>query len=140
MCTHSHANSAGPEDLVASEKMLRRVTANPGEYNDAFVNEFKVFVRELRDFFNASGLEDVIAKTTDTLDAPHAAAVEQLLSSKRKVEGGGASGSLDDLMALLFAVTQACMHPSCASQTDEGGMSRQGRDVHLRHAADCHPK
>uniref|UniRef100_A0A7R9VQR9 CBM20 domain-containing protein n=2 Tax=Chlamydomonas euryale TaxID=1486919 RepID=A0A7R9VQR9_9CHLO len=101
---------AGPEDLVASEKMLRRVTANPGEYNDAFVNEFKVFVRELRDFFNASGLEDVIAKTTDTLDAPHAAAVEQLLSSKRKVEGGGASGSLDDLMALLFAVTQARTH------------------------------
>jgi phosphoglucan,water dikinase len=46
---------AGPEDLVASERMLQKITKNPGEFNDSFVNEFKIFIRELREFFNASG-------------------------------------------------------------------------------------
>ncbi len=46
---------AGPEDLVASEAMLQRVTAQPGQYSEAFVNEFKIFIKELREFFNASG-------------------------------------------------------------------------------------
>lgn len=45
----------GPEDLVATEAMLKRVTKNAGEFNASFVEEFKVFTAELRDFFNASG-------------------------------------------------------------------------------------
>lgn len=36
-----HRN-AGPEDLVATEAMLRRVTETPGEYPEAFIQEFKV--------------------------------------------------------------------------------------------------
>jgi hypothetical protein len=35
--------------------MLARITAQPGQFNAAFVDEFKVFTRELRDFFNAAG-------------------------------------------------------------------------------------
>lgn len=46
---------SGPEDLVATEKMLERVTKNPGEYNEDFVNEFRIFAAELREFFNATG-------------------------------------------------------------------------------------
>lgn len=38
--------------------MLQRITANHGEYNDAFVHEFKVFYAELKDFFNAGTLTD----------------------------------------------------------------------------------
>ncbi|KAJ6414717.1 hypothetical protein OIU84_003680 [Salix udensis] len=45
--------SAGPEDLVASEAMLARITKNPGEYSEAFVEQFKIFHHELKDFFNA---------------------------------------------------------------------------------------
>jgi phosphoglucan,water dikinase len=47
-----HRN-AGPEDLVATEAMLTRITKNPGEYSEAFVEQFKIFHHELKDFFNA---------------------------------------------------------------------------------------
>lgn len=47
--------TAGPEDLVATEAMLARVTATPGEYPEDFVREFRTFTHELREFFNASG-------------------------------------------------------------------------------------
>jgi phosphoglucan,water dikinase len=33
--------------------MLARITKNPGEYNEAFVEQFKIFHHELKDFFNA---------------------------------------------------------------------------------------
>ena len=46
---------AGPEDLVATEAMLAKITRNPGEFNESFVNEFKIFTKELREFFNATG-------------------------------------------------------------------------------------
>ena len=54
-----HRN-AGPEDLVATELMLGRITKKPGEYNAAFVEEFKTFFRELKDFFNAGRLASFI--------------------------------------------------------------------------------
>lgn len=47
-----HRN-AGPEDLVATEAMLDKITKNPGEYSEAFIEQFKIFHRELKDFFNA---------------------------------------------------------------------------------------
>lgn len=47
-----HRN-AGPEDLIATEAMLTRITKNPGEYSEAFVEQFKIFYQELKDFFNA---------------------------------------------------------------------------------------
>uniref|UniRef100_A0A2N9HSU4 CBM20 domain-containing protein n=1 Tax=Fagus sylvatica TaxID=28930 RepID=A0A2N9HSU4_FAGSY len=47
-----HCN-ADPEDLVATEAMLARITQNPGQYNEAFVEQFKIFHKELKDFFNA---------------------------------------------------------------------------------------
>ena len=33
--------------------MLARVTKNPEEYSEAFVEQFKIFHQELTDFFNA---------------------------------------------------------------------------------------
>ena len=63
-----HRN-AGPEDLVATEKMLERIlneNANQrdgshGPYPQAFVDEFKTFYAELKDFFNAGGVEESLA-------------------------------------------------------------------------------
>lgn len=51
-----HRN-AGPEDLVATEAMLAKITKNPGEYSEAFVEQFKIFHEELKDFFNAGRLD-----------------------------------------------------------------------------------
>lgn len=50
-----HRN-AGPEDLVATEAMLARVTKNPGQYSGAFVEQLQIFYAELKDFFNAGRL------------------------------------------------------------------------------------
>jgi len=53
---------AGPEDLVASEKMLQKLTAPGTDYPKAFVNEFEIFYRELKEFFNASGVAERLEK------------------------------------------------------------------------------
>ncbi|KAK2996406.1 hypothetical protein RJ639_025380 [Escallonia herrerae] len=50
-----HRN-AGPEDLIATQTMLARITKNQGEYSEAFVEQFKIFHHELKDFFNAGRL------------------------------------------------------------------------------------
>ncbi len=53
-----HRN-AGPEDLVATEHMIERLEREGG-YNDSFMDEFRVFRTELRDFFNASSFTDML--------------------------------------------------------------------------------
>lgn len=62
-----HRN-AGPEDLVATEEMLARVSAPDAGYSGDFVNEFRVFTGELRDFFNAGSLGDLLNALRPSLD------------------------------------------------------------------------
>lgn len=47
-----HRN-AGPEDLIATEAMLAKITKTPGQYSEAFIEQFEIFHQELKDFFNA---------------------------------------------------------------------------------------
>ena len=35
--------------------MLKRLTAPGAQFSQPFVDEFKIFMKELREFFNASG-------------------------------------------------------------------------------------
>ncbi|KAJ9515551.1 hypothetical protein QJQ45_021630, partial [Haematococcus lacustris] len=99
--------SAGPEDLVATEAMLVRITAQPGQYSHDFVSEFKVFTRELRDFFNASGLTDLLDAVQQSLDDSHRGVVTQFRAAMQRLDQGRGGPSLDDLMAALFMGTQA---------------------------------
>jgi len=99
--------SAGPEDLVATEAMLARVTARPGEYPDAFVHEFRLFTAELREFFNASGLLELLDTTLPSLDSSHKEVVGQFKSAMAALDKAGEHAPLDDLMAALFMGTQA---------------------------------
>ena len=39
-----------------------------GEYSEAFVAEFKLFTQELRDFFSAGSLTDMLAVVRPSLD------------------------------------------------------------------------
>ena len=61
---------AGPEDLVATEKMLAKLTAPGADYPEEFVEEFRIFHRELKDFFNASTVTDRMDKLLREGDAP----------------------------------------------------------------------
>ena len=61
-----HRN-AGPEDLVATEAMLERVTKD-GSYNQDFVREFGIFAAELRDFFNAGSFAEMLGSIRPALE------------------------------------------------------------------------
>lgn len=64
-----HRN-AGPEDLVATEEMLARITAPGADYSGDFVREFRTFTGELRDFFNAGSLADLLRALRGSMDEP----------------------------------------------------------------------
>ncbi|KAK4481272.1 hypothetical protein RD792_012156 [Penstemon davidsonii] len=77
-----HRN-AGPEDLVATEAMLSRITKKPGEYSKAFVDQFKIFHRELKDFFNAGSLEEQLESIKESLNELSEAALSLFSESKK---------------------------------------------------------
>jgi phosphoglucan, water dikinase len=49
---------AGPEDLATSAALLQRVTAPGSSYPPAFVEQFRLFHDELREFFNSRSLDE----------------------------------------------------------------------------------
>src|SRR5215470_7888898 len=49
---------AGPEDLATSAQFLRRFTDPGANYPPAFIDEFKLFHNELKEFFNAGSVDD----------------------------------------------------------------------------------
>ena len=50
--------------------MLQRITAPGTQYSQAFVQEFKIFTQELRDFFNAGSLADMLEGIKPAMDEP----------------------------------------------------------------------
>ncbi|KAE8022924.1 hypothetical protein FH972_008685 [Carpinus fangiana] len=93
-----HRN-AGPEDLVATEAMLARITKNPGEYNEAFVEQFKIFHHELKDFFNAGSLTEQLESIRESMDERGHSALRLFLECKRSLnaveESSTASENID---------------------------------------------
>ncbi|XAR58188.1 Phosphoglucan, water dikinase [Bertholletia excelsa] len=80
-----HRN-AGPEDLVATEAMLTKITKNRGVYSEAFVEEFKIFHLELKDFFNAGSLSEQLESIRESLDGQNLSALSQFLECKKSLE------------------------------------------------------
>ena len=67
-CRTSCTGMRGPEDLVATEEMLERITAPGTDFSGDFVEQFKLFTAELRDFFNAGSLADLLNALRPSLD------------------------------------------------------------------------
>ncbi|KAL3839958.1 hypothetical protein ACJIZ3_024549 [Penstemon smallii] len=99
-----HRN-AGPEDLVATEAMLSRITKKPGEYSKAFVDQFKIFHRELKDFFNAGSLEEQLESIKESLNERSEAALSLFSESKKELDNNNDSES--ESMKLLMKTIQA---------------------------------
>jgi len=57
---------AGPEDLVVAEALLARLTAPGASYTPDFVEQFRVFHGELKEFFNARSLDDELRAMLET--------------------------------------------------------------------------
>ena len=53
---------------MATMEMLQRITAPGAEYSADFVREFRVFTGELRDFFNAGSLADLLRALHPSMD------------------------------------------------------------------------
>jgi len=127
-----HRN-AGPEDLVAAELMLARVTAPGANLNGAFVDEFRVFVAELRDFFNAASLTDTLGGLRASLDDPGAADLERFLAAKAKLDGAGAGADANTLMEVLHALTSvrstlvAGLRSGLRNDASDGSMAMRQR-------------
>ncbi|GAB0491063.1 hypothetical protein MMPV_002310 [Pyropia vietnamensis] len=56
---------AGPEDMLTCERLVEQVTAPGTSYSGAFVAELLVFRDELREFFNATALDDRLQALAD---------------------------------------------------------------------------
>lgn len=96
-----HRN-AGPEDLVAAEAMLARIYG--GNYSGAFVNEFKIFVAELRDFFNAAGLTQLLENVRGGMGPEDQQVIDFFLRQKAELDSKG-NPSMEDLTATCHALT-----------------------------------
>ena len=94
---------AGPEDLVATEKMLAKLTAPGTDYPEEFVEEFRIFHRELKDFFNASTVTDRLDKLLQEGNVPGSVAevVSAFAHAKAKVDAIQGSQSDPVLLAAL---------------------------------------
>ena len=57
-----HRN-AGPEDLVTCEYFINKI--KNGNYSEGFKHEFYIFYDELKEFFNSSGLDNLLHKFKD---------------------------------------------------------------------------
>ncbi|XP_047980854.1 phosphoglucan, water dikinase, chloroplastic [Salvia hispanica] len=97
---------AGPEDLVATEAMLGRITKNPGQYSEAFVQQFKIFHQELKDFFNAGSLEEQLESIKDSLGS--SSSLAQFLESKKALDNVGANDiSKSEWITVLMKTIQS---------------------------------
>jgi phosphoglucan,water dikinase len=54
--------SAGPEDLEVSRALWERITASGASYPEDFVSEFRRFHEELKDFFHAGTLKELLSR------------------------------------------------------------------------------
>ncbi|KAI7741630.1 hypothetical protein M8C21_017639 [Ambrosia artemisiifolia] len=77
---------AGPEDLIATAAMLERITKKPGEYNEAFVEQFKIFHHELKDFFNAGSLTEQLDSIKESFDEKGNSRLSAFLDCKKALD------------------------------------------------------
>jgi phosphoglucan,water dikinase len=79
---------AGPEDLATSTALLERITAPGTSYSSGFVDQFKIFHEELKEFFNAQSLEQRLSAVGPMLQGKGAELIQQFLKQKTAVAAG----------------------------------------------------
>ena len=77
---------AGPEDLLTSAALLERITAPDADLSASFVEEFTIFHRELKEFFNAHSLEERLESLSRKVDGNSAGLIQKFLETKKKSE------------------------------------------------------
>jgi phosphoglucan,water dikinase len=75
---------AGPEDLETSTKLLERITAPGANYSQDFVEQFRIFHEELKEFFNARSLDDRLNALLSEAEPKQAELIRSFLQQKSK--------------------------------------------------------
>jgi phosphoglucan,water dikinase len=88
---------AGPEDLATSAAILQRIAAPGAHYAAEFVEQFRVFHEELREFFNARSMEEQLRAIADRISDGEAGLIREFLAEKESAAGQGTT----DLTTLL---------------------------------------
>ena len=90
---------AGPEDLVTSSEILERICAKGANYPPAFVEQFRIFHEELKEFFNARSLDDRLKALRSKATPSLATLVDRFLGQKANV-------GLPEQLGLLQTLTE----------------------------------
>jgi phosphoglucan,water dikinase len=123
---------AGPEDLVATEAMLAKLTAPGTDYPEEFIEEFRIFHRELKDFFNASTVTDRLDKLQNEGPVPGEVsnACNAFVTAKYAVDALGANADGGVLLAAWEdALVQLCAARRVIDrEVTDGGLSSGSAD------------
>ncbi len=107
---------AGPEDLTISENILQRITAPGAEYAQPFVEQFKIFHHELREFFNAGALEQRLNKICQGNDKI-TPIIQRFLKAKAAVAKPGQQAALLKLLTRLRSELSHILRPDASPRT-----------------------
>jgi len=73
---------AGTEDLATCSALLERITAPGANYPPAFVEQFRLFHEELKEFFNARSLDERLQALLPAVGGSGASLIQLFLSEK----------------------------------------------------------
>ena len=95
---------AGPEDLVTSAALLERITAPDASYSPAFVEQFRIFHNELKEFFNARSLDERLESLQPAVRGKTAQLIRKFLAGKSASTLAGQRAAFDSLTQLRRAM------------------------------------
>jgi phosphoglucan,water dikinase len=95
--------SAGPEDLATSGALLKKITSPGTSYPQPFLEEFRRFHKELKDFFNAGSLKEMLITLNEKGDIETPELISDFLGLPEAP--GEKKGSPDQVIRELEMVT-----------------------------------
>ena len=118
---------AGPEDLATSAGLLAKITAAGANYSPAFVEAFKRFHDELKEFFNARSLDEQLVALCQKSRAREADLIREFLDAKEKAV------SPEELEAAFELMTKIRSHfkEKLRGNTRAGAQDLQLADIRL---------
>ncbi|UCH80059.1 MAG: hypothetical protein JSW20_09940 [Nitrospiraceae bacterium] len=118
---------AGPEDLATSSALLERITSPGAAYSPSFVEQFRIFHEEMREFFNARSLEVLlraIIRKGETEDTEH---IIRFLEAKESGED-----TPDHLVTVMARLTELRSFFLKRTETESGSTAQQFRLADIR--------
>jgi len=108
---------AGTEDLVTCSALLERITARGANYPSAFVEQFRLFHEELKEFFNARSLDERLKALLPAVSASQAGLIRSFLSEKAGTRSPEQLAAFRTLTTLRQGFLEAVeRNPSLATQ------------------------